>query len=72
MSNEFKKYAKELSKKVANIDVCENHKINKRLLSKNKDILNNLNDLENSFIADWSSLTEYEDWLVKNIGNKKR
>ena len=72
MKKEFKNYAKQLSKKVANIDVGKLHKIDVNSFSKKNDLNENLYELENSFVADWDSFLEYEKWLEQNCADKKR
>ena len=72
MSKEFKKYVKELSKKVANIDVGKLHKIDRECFKKGNSLQENLYNLEQNFVADWDSFENYEKWLEQNCGDKKR
>lgn len=72
MSKEFKQYARELSKKVANIDVKCKHKINMDSFKKSNTLSQNLCEIEKFFVADWDSFENYEKWLEKNCGDKTR
>ena len=72
MSKEFSQYAKQLSKKVANIDVKNKHKINRECFKKGNSLSQNLYELEQSFVADWDSFENYEKWLEKNCADKTR
>lgn len=72
MSREFNKYAKELSKKIANIPTGKYHKMPKKAKAYNGEHLEEtLSLLEKSLETDLLTLTKYEEWLEASCGEHK-
>lgn len=64
MSEDFEKYAKELSEKVANIPPCNLHIMEERGIKINKTEMSSVLDELQSFAdGGLSDLKKYEEWL---------
>jgi len=69
MSEDFEKYAKELSERVANIPPYNVHMMEERGIQLNKtEMLSVLDDLQSFVDGGISDLKKYEKWLEDNSG----
>ena len=72
MSEDFEKYAKELSEKVANIPPYNLHMMEERGINLDKPEMRSvLNDLQSFVDGGLSELKNYEKWLEENGGPNK-
>ncbi|MBQ9786140.1 MAG: hypothetical protein IJW25_01585 [Clostridia bacterium] len=72
MSRNHKKYAKQLSKKIANIPSVNSHKMPMKAKAYNGEHMEEmLLELEKSLEVDLFALTKYEDWLEAFSGEHK-